>query len=201
MSAHVVKGARGGFGKRGKCRKFGKRQNFRNLWGNIRVVLALSRGICNDFPASALMGIFPECQFGALSGEKDTYFWEIQAGVHPCLHMSSRAAGGVFRKRGKFGKRRRCGKCRNFRNPGEILRGVTQLFRVVFNDPPPQIRNEYSQQFSSVRYRMEKGYIALANPGAYTSMSAHVVGGARGGFRERGKCGKFQNFRNFRRDH
>ena len=48
MSSRAPGGDIGGLGKCGNYR------DFRNPWGGLRVVLALSRGICNDFPGPPL---------------------------------------------------------------------------------------------------------------------------------------------------
>ena len=76
---------------------------------------------------------------------------------------------------------------------GELRR----LLEWIFNDPRPPIRKEYVSNTASWRVIEWKGYIFLANHGGRTSMSAHVVKGARWDFRETRKAWKEREVRGF----
>ena len=115
-------------------------------------------------------------QFGALSNAKMTYFWRILAGVRPCLHMPSRAPGGIFGKRGRFGNRR------NFRNSRKNHYGIFGNFQSGFLTTPPPIGMSIFPTSHFVALSNGKGYIFLAKHAAYTSASVLFVAGSRVGF-------------------
>ena len=139
--------------------------------------------------------MFPTSQFVALPNGK----WYISLANHGGrTSMSAHVADG---SRWDFRETRRVRKAPNVRKvPGFsqfLEKSLWRHWRFLerFNYP---IRKENipNKPFWCVIECV--WYIFMANPGGRTSMSAHVVAGARGDFRNARKARKVPGFRNFR---